>query len=146
MSRESYLAPDKIEQKYHALHPTPLTGEQVYQQYCAACHGSGTYSRWDKKFNRFVPAIRGVSLTSTASREYLQANIEQGVRARRCPAGAHMLAACFQKRLRRSSSICAAAHAAVPTMTALTLRGDASNGLPSSREMRGLPRNERPRR
>src|ERR1051326_5568948 len=31
---ESYLAPDKIEQKYRALHPTPLSGEQVYQQYC----------------------------------------------------------------------------------------------------------------
>src|SRR5262249_28427668 len=75
---ESYLAPDKIEQKYRALHPTPLTGEQVYQQYCTACHGNGTYTRWDKKFNRFIPAIRGVSLISTATREYFQSNIEQG--------------------------------------------------------------------
>lgn len=75
---ESYLAPDKIEQKYTALHPMPLNGEQVYQQYCTACHGSGTFSRWDKKFSRFIPAIRGASLATTASGEYLRNNIEQG--------------------------------------------------------------------
>jgi cbb3-type cytochrome c oxidase subunit III len=83
---ESYLAPDKIEQKYRALHPIPLTGEQVYRQYCTACHGNGTYSRWDKKFNRFVPAIRGVSLVTTASPKYLQANIEQGRPGTQMPA------------------------------------------------------------
>ena len=83
---ESYLAPDKIEQKYRALHPTPLTGEQVYQQYCTACHGNGTYSRWDKKFGRFVPAIRGATLISTATREYLQTNIERGRPGTQMPA------------------------------------------------------------
>ncbi len=83
---ESYLAPDKIEQKYRALHPVPLTGEQVYRQYCTACHGNGTYTRWDKKFNRFIPAIRGVSLISTATREYFQSNIEQGRPGTQMPA------------------------------------------------------------
>jgi cbb3-type cytochrome c oxidase subunit III len=83
---ESYLAPDKIEQKYRALHPIPLTGEHVYQQYCTACHGNGTFSRWDKKFKRFVPGIRGVSLATTASSEYLQANIEQGRPGTQMPA------------------------------------------------------------
>jgi hypothetical protein len=39
-------------------------------------HGNGTYSRSDKKFGRFVPAIRGLCRVSTGSREYLQANIE----------------------------------------------------------------------
>jgi cbb3-type cytochrome c oxidase subunit III len=75
---ESYLAPDKIEQKYRALHPVPLQGEQVYQQYCRACHGVGTYGRWDKTFKRFVPAIRGASLIAAASKDYLQQNIENG--------------------------------------------------------------------
>ena len=75
---ESYLAPDKIEQKFRALHPQPLTGEQVYRQYCFACHGDGTYGRWDKTFNRFIPAIRGPSLLATASPAYLEANIAQG--------------------------------------------------------------------
>jgi mono/diheme cytochrome c family protein len=87
---ESYLAPDKIEQKYQSLHPTPLNGEQVYQQYCAACHGNGTYTRWDKKFVRFVPAIRGVSLAAAATREYFQTNIENGRPGTQMPPwGAH---------------------------------------------------------
>jgi len=87
---ESYLAPDKIEQKYRALHSVPLTGEQVYQQYCAACHGNGTYTRWDKKFGRFVPAIRGVSLMATATQDYLRMNIENGRPGTQMPAwGAH---------------------------------------------------------
>jgi cbb3-type cytochrome c oxidase subunit III len=127
---ESYLAPDKIEQKYHALHPTPLTGEQVYQQYCAACHGSGTYSRWDKKFNRFVPAIRGVSLTSTASREYLQANIEQGRAGTQMPGWGPHAGGLLPEEITAVIEYLRSSAAAVPAMTALTLRGDASNGLP----------------
>ncbi len=75
---ESYLAPDKIEQKFRALHPQPLAGEQLYRQYCFACHGDGTYGRWDKTFSRFIPAIRGPGLRSVASARYLRANIAQG--------------------------------------------------------------------
>lgn len=75
---ESYLAPDKIEQKFRKLHPEPLSGEEVYQQYCFACHGDGSYGRWDKTFQRFIPAIRGPSLQATASTGYLETNIAQG--------------------------------------------------------------------
>ncbi|HSC78447.1 MAG TPA: c-type cytochrome [Candidatus Acidoferrales bacterium] len=75
---ESYLAPDKIEQKYRALHPAPLAGEQLYRQYCFACHGNGAYGRWDKTFNRFIPALRGASLVATATPAYWEANIAQG--------------------------------------------------------------------
>lgn len=74
----SYLAPDKIEQKARALHPKPLSGDKVYRQYCFACHGDGSYGRWDKTFKRFIPAIRGPSLRATATREYLEANIARG--------------------------------------------------------------------
>jgi len=83
---ESYLAPDKIEQKARVMHATPLTGEEVYQQYCMGCHGNGEFSRWDKKFNRFVPGIRGVSLATTASNAYLQTNIEEGRPGTQMPA------------------------------------------------------------
>ncbi len=75
---ESYLAPDKLEEKVRRLHPQPLAGEQVYHQYCLACHGEGSYGRWDKTFKRFVPAIRGVSLQATADRVYLEAQIKSG--------------------------------------------------------------------
>jgi len=83
---ESYLAPDKIEEKARALHPRPLSGEEVYRRYCGACHGDGTYGRWDKTFKRFIPAVRGPSLQATATREYLEANIAKGRPGTQMPA------------------------------------------------------------
>jgi mono/diheme cytochrome c family protein len=83
---ESYLAPDKLEEKVRRLHPQPLTGEQVYHQYCMACHGEGTYGRWDKTFRRFIPAIRGASLQATADHEYLKAQITNGRQGTQMPA------------------------------------------------------------
>lgn len=83
---ESYLAPDKIEQKARALHPQPLAGEQVFRQNCFACHGDGTYGRWDKIFKRFIPAIRGPSLQATADRAYLETNIAKGRPGTQMPA------------------------------------------------------------
>jgi len=83
---ESYLAPDKIEQKFRSLHPVPLQGEQLYRQYCFACHGNGTYGRWDKTFNRFIPAIRGASLIATAAPAYWEANITKGRPGTQMPA------------------------------------------------------------
>jgi cbb3-type cytochrome c oxidase subunit III len=126
---ESYLAPDKIEQKYRELHPAPLTGEQVYQQYCTACHGSGTFSRWDKKFKRFVPAIRGVSLATTARGEYLRSNIEQGRPGTQMPAwGPHAgglmpeeITAVIEY-LRNGAALAAGSTSSLPT-------GDAQRGL-----------------
>jgi cbb3-type cytochrome c oxidase subunit III len=126
---ESYLAPDKIEQKYSKLHPEPLTGEQVYRQYCTACHGNGAYTRWDKKFNRFIPAIRGVSLISTATREYFQNNIEQGRPGTQMPAwGAHA-GGLLPEEITGVIEYIRAGAPPTPTMTALTQHGDASNGL-----------------
>ena len=126
---ESYLAPDKIEQKYRAMHPTPLTGEQVYQQYCAACHGNGTYSRWDKKFNRFVPAIRGVSLISAATREYLQANIEQGRPGTQMPAWGPHAGGLLPEEITAVIDYLRTGATAAPAMPTLILRGDARTGL-----------------
>lgn len=83
---ESYLAPDKLEEKVQRLHPQPLTGEQVYHQYCMACHGEGTYGRWDKTFRRFIPAVRGVSLQASADREYLKTQIANGRPGTQMPA------------------------------------------------------------
>jgi len=126
---ESYLAPDKIEQKYRALHPTPLAGEQVYQQYCAACHGNGTYTRWDKKFKRFVPAVRGVSLTSTATQEYLKQNIEQGRPGTQMPAWGTHAGGLLPEEITGVIEYLRSGTPAAPSMPALTLRGDANNGL-----------------
>jgi cytochrome c oxidase cbb3-type subunit 3 len=126
---ESYLAPDKIEQKYHALHPAPLTGEQVYSQYCTACHGNGAYTRWDKKFNRFIPAIRGVSLISTATREYFQTNIEQGRPGTQMPAWGPHAGGLLPEEITGVIEYLRNGAVAAPTMTALTLPGDSARGL-----------------
>jgi mono/diheme cytochrome c family protein len=83
---ESYLAPDKLEEKVRKLHPKPLAGQQVYQQYCLACHGEGTYGRWDKTFKRFVPGIRALSLQATADRSYLEAQVIHGRPGTQMPA------------------------------------------------------------
>ena len=83
---ESYLAPDKIEQKARALHPQLVAGEQVYRQYCYACHGVGTYGRWDTTFKRFIPAVRGPSLLATADAAYLEAQIANGRPGTQMPA------------------------------------------------------------
>jgi cbb3-type cytochrome c oxidase subunit III len=126
---ESYLAPDKIEQKYRALHPAPLTGEQVYKQYCTACHGNGTYSRWDKKFNRFVPAIRGVSLVATAKREYLRANIEQGRPGTQMPAWGPHAGGLLPEEITAVVEYLRTGAAAAPAMSSLSLHGDSGRGL-----------------
>ncbi len=126
---ESYLAPDKIEQKYRALHPAPLTGEQVYQQYCTACHGNGAYTRWDKKFGRFVPAIRGASLATAATPDYLRTNIENGRPGTQMPAwGPHAgglmpeeIAAVIDYLRNRATT--------APAVPELALRGDDTRGL-----------------
>jgi cbb3-type cytochrome c oxidase subunit III len=82
----SYLSPDKIEEKARALHPAPLSGEQVYRQYCFGCHGDGTYGGWNKSFKRFIPAVRGAGLLAMASAPYLETNIAKGRPGTQMPA------------------------------------------------------------
>lgn len=84
----SYLAADKIEQKARALHAQPTPAAQIYQQYCTACHGDGTYGRWDNTFRRFIPAIRGESLIVSAEPAYLEAQIARGRPGTQMPAWA----------------------------------------------------------
>lgn len=126
---ESYLAPDKIEQKYRELHPTPLSGEQVYGQYCAACHGNGTYSRWDKKLKRFIPAIRGVSLIATATREYLTSNIQNGRPGTQMPAWDKHAGGLLPEEITAVTEYLRAGAPAVEKMGSVTLAGDSTRGL-----------------
>jgi mono/diheme cytochrome c family protein len=130
---ESYLAPDKLEEKVRKLHPVPLTGAQVYQQYCMACHGEGSYGRWDKTFKRFVPGIRGVSLQATADRAYLEAQITNGRPGTQMPAWGKQAGGLLPEEINavldyiqppesRRSGIAAAAKPPIPP------RGDAGRG------------------
>jgi len=126
---ESYLAPDKIEQKYRALHPAPLSGEQVYRQYCTACHGNGTYSRWDKTFKRFIPAIRGVSLISSASPEYLASNIQRGRPGTQMPAWDKQAGGLQPEEITAVIEYLRGEAPAVEKMPPLALAGNSTRGL-----------------
>ncbi|HVP42500.1 MAG TPA: c-type cytochrome [Terriglobales bacterium] len=126
---ESYLAPDKIEQKYRALHPAPLSGEQVYRQYCFACHGSGTYSRWDKTFKRFIPAVRGISLVAAASPEYLAGNIRQGRPGTQMPAWDKHAGGLLPEEITAVTEYLRAGAPVPEKMPPLTLSGDAKRGV-----------------
>jgi cbb3-type cytochrome c oxidase subunit III len=126
---ESYLAPDKIEQKYRELHAAPLTGGEVYRQYCAACHGTGTYGRWDKKFARFVPAVRGASLVSNASVEYLRTNIEQGRPGTQMPAWGPHAGGLLPEEIAAVIDYLRAGAPAAPAAAAIPEPGDSARGL-----------------
>ena len=124
---ESYLAPDKIEQKFHQLRPQPQPPQELYRQYCFACHGDGAYGRWDKTFNRFIPAIRGPSLAATASSSYLESNIAKGRPGTEMPGWAKQAGGLLEEEV---TALAAFLRAGNPT-TAIEARlapGDAERG------------------
>jgi cytochrome c oxidase cbb3-type subunit III len=81
-----YLAPDKIDEQYARLHPPPPDGAALYRRYCTPCHDTGLYSRWDKKFARFVPGNRNPAFVRTEDDECLAENIREGRPGTRMPA------------------------------------------------------------
>ncbi|HXE74543.1 MAG TPA: c-type cytochrome [Candidatus Xenobia bacterium] len=83
---ESYLAPDKIEEKYRELHPEPLVGEQIYTAYCAACHHpQGQGSNFPALGVR-APAIGSSDFIDVASDQFILATLEAGRSERKMPA------------------------------------------------------------
>lgn len=75
---QTYLSPAKHLEIYKKTHPDPLSGEELYNRYCAACHDLGRHGRYDKFFNQFMPAVRGVSFIQLASNEFIEQTIRQG--------------------------------------------------------------------
>jgi len=74
----SYLSPALNASLAERGRPSDLTGEQLYNRYCSNCHDRGTYGRFDKAYNKFMPAIRGASLIAVADSVFLAANIRSG--------------------------------------------------------------------
>ncbi|MGI6458275.1 MAG: c-type cytochrome [bacterium] len=75
---QTYLSSGKILDIYKESHPDPLSGEELFKRYCASCHDTGEYSRYDKFFRKFFPAIRGKTYVQVATAEYLEATIRAG--------------------------------------------------------------------
>jgi cytochrome c oxidase cbb3-type subunit 3 len=57
----------------------------LYRRYCTTCHDTALSTRWDKKFARFVPAIRNAAFIRTEDDECLAANIREGRPGTRMP-------------------------------------------------------------
>lgn len=74
---KDYIAPDEHIAKYNTLRPGKPDAAKLYGEFCYSCHESGSYSRWDKTFKRFIPAIRGVGL-ATSPAGYLKEQIRLG--------------------------------------------------------------------
>ncbi len=74
----SVLAPSKHNSLYQQSGPLNMTGEELYERFCASCHDTGTYGRYDEFYTKFIPAVRGATYTLVASDEYVDENIRRG--------------------------------------------------------------------
>ncbi len=74
----TYLTAGKLRDLYKQQNPDPLSGKELYERFCATCHDTGEYTRYDKFFQQFFPAIRGASYVQIASATYIQDNIRLG--------------------------------------------------------------------
>jgi mono/diheme cytochrome c family protein len=83
---ESYVAPDKIEQRFRELHPQSQTGEQLYRSYCAACHRPEGQGSNFAALGVRVPALRAADFLDLASDEFIHRTLELGRPERRMPA------------------------------------------------------------
>jgi mono/diheme cytochrome c family protein len=75
---QSYVPSDRITELSNRINHPELDGPRLYALYCVNCHGDGTFSTWDKFFNRFVPAVRGPGLRAIADEAYVRSAIETG--------------------------------------------------------------------
>ncbi len=83
---ESYLAPDKIEQKFRALRREPLSGEKAYRAYCSACHlPNGQGSNYTSLGVR-APFIGSADFLDVATDRFLLTTLESGRPERKMPA------------------------------------------------------------
>ena len=85
---ESYLAADKIEQKFRALRPAPRLGEELYRAYCTACHRpEGQGSNYANLGVR-APGIGKADFLDLANEQFILATLETGRPERKMPAWA----------------------------------------------------------
>lgn len=82
----SYMSPQRHLEIYARANPAPMNGADTYNRFCASCHDTGTYGRYDKFFRAFIPAIRGETYRQVAEPAYVAANIRLGRRGTIMPA------------------------------------------------------------
>lgn len=75
---QTYVPKDRIAAQDREYFHKEMNGEVLFRNYCANCHGNGSFAEWDKFFARFMPAVRGPGLHGLADHEYFKTAITQG--------------------------------------------------------------------
>jgi mono/diheme cytochrome c family protein len=122
-----YLAPDKIDEQYARLHPPAPDGKKLFGQYCATCHDTGEATRWDKKFARFVPAVRNPAFVRAEDDECLAENIREGRPGTRMPGWGPKAGGLSEPEVKALVAYLRTAAAPI-TLAAAPKRGDAAHG------------------
>jgi mono/diheme cytochrome c family protein len=71
----------EMPRKYRRIEPQPpgeMTGENLYQMYCVACHTTGEHSVYDEIFGRTIPAVKNPAFLKVADDRQLKRFIEDG--------------------------------------------------------------------
>ncbi len=68
---------DRYEQRYQVWHTRPLSGEELYRQFCFACHEEGTETVLHDTLGT-IPSVRNHDLLAVVSREFLVESIHDG--------------------------------------------------------------------
>jgi mono/diheme cytochrome c family protein len=69
---------DRYEQRYRVWHTPPLSGEDLYRQFCFACHEEGTETVLHDTLEVGIPSVRNPDFLAVASREFLAQSIREG--------------------------------------------------------------------
>jgi cytochrome c1 len=75
---ERLTPPDRYEERYRILHPAPLSGAELSQEFCFACHGEGVETILHDTLSIAIPSIRNPDFLAVASEEFLFSNIHDG--------------------------------------------------------------------
>jgi len=81
----NYIPKDRIAWEYNRRFRKALPGDELYNQYCRACHGEGLESHFDPVLNRYIPTIRNPAFLSVATDDFLKKNIQKGRPGRDMP-------------------------------------------------------------
>jgi mono/diheme cytochrome c family protein len=75
---QTYVPKDRIAAQNREHFHKEMDGAVLFKNYCANCHGNGSFAEWDKFFVRFMPAVRGPGLRGLADHDYFKTAITQG--------------------------------------------------------------------
>lgn len=69
---------DRYVQRYRIWHTPPLSGREIYEQFCSACHEDGAETILHDALGATIPSIRHPDFLAVVSREFLVDNLRLG--------------------------------------------------------------------